>query len=52
MWDKGKFFLMSPVALWHLCVDYTKGKIAEYKPSQNAPSIHLIGNEKTSFLVN
>lgn len=52
MWDKGKFFLMSPVALWHLCVDYTKGKIAEYKPSQNAPSIHLIGNEKTGFLVN
>lgn len=52
MWDKEKFFLMSPVALWHLCIDYTKGKIADYKPSQNAPSIHLIGNEKMSLLVN
>lgn len=43
---------MSPVALWHLCIDCTEGKIVDYTPSQNAPSIHLIVNEKTSLLVN
>jgi len=52
MWDREKFFLMSPVALWHLCIDYTKGKIIDHKPSQNALSVHLNGNEKTSLLVN
>lgn len=52
MWEKEKFFLMSPVALWHLCIDYTKGKTVDYKPSWSTPSIHLIGNEKTSLLVN
>lgn len=52
MWDKEKFFLMPPVALWRLSIDYSKGKIADYKPSQNVPSIHLIGNETTSFLLN
>lgn len=52
MWDKEEFLLMSPVALWHFCIDYNKGKIVDYEPSQNAPSIHLIRNEKTSLLVN
>lgn len=51
-WEKEKFFFMSPVALWHPCIDYTKEKTVDYKPSWSAPSIHLIGNEKTSLPVN
>lgn len=42
---------MSPVTLWHLHTDYSKGKIGQ-KPSQNAPSIRFIWNERTGLLVN